>query len=63
MEYWREENLNRMAALVADIESDVVVFPELCTSGYFFTSRNELDQVAETANGACLIADPSIILL
>lgn len=47
----KEENLNRMAALVADIEADVVVFPELCTSGYFFTSRGELDQIAETANG------------
>ena len=47
----KEENLDRMAALVADLDVDIVVFPELCTSGYFFTSRDELVQLAEPSDG------------
>jgi len=47
----KEENLNRLAALVSGIGADVIVYPELCTTGYLFTSRSELDQVAEEATG------------
>ena len=47
----KDENLNRMAALVADIEADIIVYPELCTSGYFFQSHDELEDLAEIATG------------
>ena len=47
----KEQNLSRMAALVANINADIIVYPELCTSGYFFESHDELDWLAEEADG------------
>jgi predicted amidohydrolase len=40
-----------MGAMVSDIDADVIVYPELCTSGYLFESRDELDLLAEEADG------------
>ena len=47
----KEKNLARMQDLVADITADIIVFPELCTTGYFFLSREEVARVAETGSG------------
>jgi predicted amidohydrolase len=47
----KEENYSRMQALVAGITADIIVFPELCTTGYFFLAREEVARVAETAAG------------
>jgi predicted amidohydrolase len=47
----KEKNFSRMQELVADISADIIVFPELCTTGYFFLSRQEVAEVAETASG------------
>ncbi|MEJ2101863.1 MAG: nitrilase-related carbon-nitrogen hydrolase [Desulfobacterales bacterium] len=47
----KEKNFSRMQELVADITADIIVFPELCTTGYFFLSRQEVAQVAETSSG------------
>jgi predicted amidohydrolase len=47
----KTENLTRMGAMVSDIDADVIVYPELCTSGYLFESRDELDLLAEEADG------------
>lgn len=47
----KESNLSRMRKLVEDISADIFVFPELCTTGYFFLSRQEVAKVAETAAG------------
>jgi len=47
----KEENFQRMEALTAGIRADVIVFPELSTTGYFFTSRDEVAGVAEEAFG------------
>jgi predicted amidohydrolase len=47
----KEKNLSRMQDLVADITADIIVFPELCTTGYFFLSREEVARVAETGSG------------
>ena len=47
----KEENLHRMEALVSEIRADIMVFPELCTTGYFFASRDEVAAVAETSSG------------
>jgi predicted amidohydrolase len=47
----KEENLRRMERLVAGVAADVFVFPELCTTGYFFQSRAEAAAAAETADG------------
>ncbi len=43
-------NLERIASLMPD-SCDLVVFPELCTTGYAFENRTELSQLAEPADG------------
>jgi predicted amidohydrolase len=47
----KADNLRRMEALVSETRADIMVFPELCTTGYFFTSRDEVAAVAETPDG------------
>ena len=47
----KQKNFSRMQQLVEKVTADIIVFPELCTTGYFFLSREEIDQVAETAEG------------
>ncbi len=33
-------NLERLAKLLSGLETDLVVLPELCSSGYMFLSRD-----------------------
>jgi predicted amidohydrolase len=47
----KEKNLSRMWELVEGVTADIIVFPELCTTGYFFLSRDEVANVAEPAAG------------
>lgn len=47
----KKKNLSRMQKLVENVTADIIVFPELCTTGYFFLSRKEVTKVAETAGG------------
>ena len=47
----KEENFSRMQELVENVSADIILFPELCTTGYFFLSREEVARVAETASG------------
>jgi predicted amidohydrolase len=47
----KRKNLSRMNELVANVTADIIVFPELCTTGYFFLSRDEVASSAETADG------------
>ena len=42
-----DENLGRGLALAATIEADLVVLPELWSTGYVFTSKAELEALAE----------------
>ena len=42
-----QENLDRVEALLEDIDADLVVLPELFATGYFFKSRDGLEQVVE----------------
>ena len=44
-------NLEKIIKYANDIESDIIVFPELCTTGYFFQSKEEVLQFAETLDG------------
>ncbi|MDP2172703.1 MAG: nitrilase-related carbon-nitrogen hydrolase [Candidatus Cloacimonadaceae bacterium] len=41
------ENLERLESMLRDLESDLVVAPELALSGYVFSSPDEVNQVAE----------------
>ncbi len=47
----KRENFKRLSALADTIESDIVIFPELCTTGYFFQSKEESRLYAETKAG------------
>lgn len=47
----KQENLRRLEQLADGIDADIIVFPELCTTGYFFLSREETAQYAEPVDG------------
>jgi len=40
-------NLDRIAHALSGLEADLIVLPELCTTGYMFASRTELSRMAE----------------
>lgn len=44
-----KRNLNRMEELLARVEADLIVLPELAASGYLFKSLDEVKRVAEDA--------------
>jgi predicted amidohydrolase len=44
-------NLQAISGLLEKAEADLIVLPELCTTGYFFTSRDELAPLAEGTGG------------
>ncbi len=46
-----EHNLDALAAAVAGSQADLIVAPELALSGYLFTSREEVEQMAEEIPG------------
>lgn len=43
----RDANLDRMEALLDGLDADLLVLPELCATGYFFRTADELARVAE----------------
>ncbi len=43
----KETNLTRISAALSRAEADLVVLPELCTTGYLFATRAELAALAE----------------
>jgi predicted amidohydrolase len=47
-----QDNLRRMQELTDALTADIIVFPELCTTGYFFQSKDEAKQFAEPPSGA-----------
>lgn len=47
----KQDNLRRLSAHSEQIDADVMVFPELCTTGYFFQSKEESRSYAETMEG------------
>lgn len=49
-----ESNLKKFEQFVSKAEADLLIFPELAFSGYFFTSANEAKKYAERINGPLL---------
>lgn len=48
----KEKNLSSITTLTDGLYADIIVLPELCTTGYYFLSRDEVKAVAEPASGA-----------
>lgn len=47
----KDQNLSRIRNLTEGLEADIVVLPELCSTGYFFLSRKEVAEMAEPVDG------------
>ncbi|MFH1049668.1 MAG: nitrilase-related carbon-nitrogen hydrolase [bacterium] len=47
----KEKNVEMMIEKVKSIEADLIIFPELSTSGYFFLEKEEVNKEAEDFNG------------
>jgi predicted amidohydrolase len=42
-----EQNIKRVKLLVERVDADLIVLPELCSTGYLFTSRQEAEEMGE----------------
>ena len=47
----KAENIRKIRQFAEEAKSDIIVFPELCTTGYFFQSRDESSYFAEPFTG------------
>jgi predicted amidohydrolase len=47
----KQKNLDRIERLTGGLDADIIVLPELCTTGYFFLSRKEAAKAAEPTDG------------
>ncbi|HLX90680.1 MAG TPA: nitrilase-related carbon-nitrogen hydrolase [Puia sp.] len=47
----KAQNLEQIRQLLTGLRSDMVILPELCTTGYSFLSKEEVRTVAEDASG------------
>jgi predicted amidohydrolase len=50
----KQHNLDRIAQLLSVNEADIIVLPELCTTGYSFLTKQEALDAAEDAGGESL---------
>jgi predicted amidohydrolase len=46
-----DRNLTRIKRLIDGVQADLLVLPEMCTTGYLFLTRDELAEVAEPVVG------------
>lgn len=47
----KHENLRKIAAALETVQADLIVLPELCTTGYLFVSQDEVNELAEPIPG------------
>lgn len=47
----KEKNFNEVRSLLNNVKADLLVLPELFTTGYTFTSKKEVETMAETNHG------------
>lgn len=50
----KKHNLNQITELLSGTRADIIVLPELCTTGYSFTTKHEALEAAEDAGGESL---------
>ncbi len=51
-----EKNLETVRSAAAGLRADLLVLPELCTTGYQFVDRGEVEKFAQAADGPALAA-------
>jgi predicted amidohydrolase len=44
----KKENLKKISHLIQNVDADLLVLPELCTTGYIFKDKEELENLAES---------------
>ncbi|HTW91231.1 MAG TPA: nitrilase-related carbon-nitrogen hydrolase [bacterium] len=53
-------NLDRIGRALAGVRADLIVLPELCTSGYLFASRADIARLAEPVPGGSTCATMAV---
>ncbi len=43
----KSKNLDKIASIIDKVDTDIIVFPELCNTGYLFDCKNQLYSLAE----------------
>lgn len=56
-----EANLNKIKAMINKIEADLIVLPELCLTGYYFKSKDELLSYSNETNQQRIISELQIL--
>ena len=51
LEFYHGFKRTRTKTIFDSIDADILVFPELCTSGYFFLNRKETEKISESFAG------------
>ncbi len=46
-----QQNLSKIRSMLKGCSADLIVLPELCTSGYLFSSKDQMDELASSADG------------
>jgi len=49
--FHEKQNLEKISEMLHNCNTDLVVLPELCTSGYLFKSKTEMEHLSSTADG------------
>jgi len=49
--FHEKQNLDKISLMLQNCNTDLVVLPELCTSGYLFESKEEMYPLSSTGNG------------
>ncbi len=51
----RKSNISRIEEIIEKDDSDLILFPELSTTGYFFLNREEVDENSDEFNGKTIM--------
>lgn len=49
--FHEKHNLEKISKMANNCRTDLLVLPELCTSGYLFTSKQEMEPISSTSDG------------
>lgn len=56
-----EANLNKIKDMISDSDADLIVLPELCLSGYYFKTKEELYEYADESVQTRMISELQLI--